>query len=521
MKSNRVKFYTVLIGAFLFNLLFWQEKMGVNTLFYDAFLLTALFSLYPEARPVSTVRWLLAGHLICLAMVLIQNTVISMIAFSITLLLLVAFVQYLHRSAWYAAGSIFENMVFSIPNIFETLQKPSKAERPSRGIGKWIRFLIIPLGLLFIFFLLYVGSNNVFADFSEKIIDKLTNLFFNFFDFVSWDRAGMLILGLFLSTVLLLKSKLGVFSKAEAKLTDILSRKRITLRDRKQGTIYQMLIGLLGKFASGIMALKNINTVGILSLVFLNILLFVVNSIDISYIWFGYRFGDKVNLYEMIHEGTGLLIFSILLAIVVLLLVFRGNLNFYQNNKWLKRAAYAWIFQNGILVISVFLRDYYYIHESGLAYKRIGVIFYLVLVLVGLITVFWKIYKKRTNYFLLRVNAWAVIVLLVVASTIKWDRLIATYNISQHINIVIPVDYMVTLSDEALDILDQKRAILKEHNSLREAQGFKWPFRNDIDQIIDQRIKQYKEEQQKYTWLSWNLTDQQLQAYFSSQTVKQ
>ncbi len=142
-----------------------------------------------------------------------------------------------------------------------------------------------------------------------------------------------------------------------------------------------------------------------------------------------------------------------------------------------KRAAYAWIIQNGILVISVFLRDYYYIHESGLAYKRIGVIFYLVLVLVGLVTVFWKIHKKKTNYFLLRVNAWAVIVLLVVASTIKWDRLIASYNFSQHKNIVIPVDYMVTLSDEALDLLDQNRVILKEHNSLREVKELSGLFR--------------------------------------------
>jgi Domain of unknown function (DUF4173) len=521
MKSNRLKFYTVLIGAFLFNLLFWQEKMGLNTLFYDAFLLTALFSLYPEARPVSTVRWLLAGHLICLAMVLLQNTVISMIAVSITLLLLVSFVQYVHRSAWYAAGSIFENMIFSVPNIFETLQKPSKAERPSRGIGKWIRFLIIPIGLLFVFFLLYIGSNNVFADLIEKAIDKLTKLFFNFFDFISWDRAGMLLLGLFISTVLLLKSKLGVFSKAESKLTDILGRKRVLLRDRKQGAFYQILFGFLGKFASGIMALKNINTVGVLSLVFLNLLLLVVNCIDISYIWFGYHYGDKVNLYEMIHEGTGVLIFSILLAIVVLLLVFKGNLNFYEKNKWLKRGAYIWIIQNAILVISVFLRDYYYIYETGLAYKRIGVIFYLLLVLVGLVTVFWKIYKKKTIYYLLRVNAWAVIVLLVVASTINWDRLIASYNISHHNSIVIPVDYMVTLSDEALDILDQNRSILKEHISMREKQGIKWPFRNDLDQTIDERIKYFNKYQSAYSWLSWNLSDQQLKAYFSSQTVKQ
>ena len=521
MKSNRVKFYTVLIGAFLFNLLFWQEKMGVNTLFYDAFLLTALFSLYPEARPVSTVRWLLAGHLICLAMVLLQNTVLSMIAFSVTFLLLVAYVQFVHRSVWYASGSILLNVLFAVPSFFETIQTEKQATKSRLHLGKWIRFSIIPIVLLLIFYFLYSNSNSMFASFVQKLVNKIGDFFTNFFEFFSWGRIGFFILGLFLTTIFLLRNKLSYFVNLEKNKTDELTRNRIALRKRKTNGFISIVNNLLGKFATGMMALKNIGNVGLISLVLLNVLLFVVNCIDISYIWFGYKFGDKVNLTSMIHEGTGILIASIVLAIIVLLVVFEGNLNFYKKSKYLKWGAYCWIAQNFLLVISVLLRDYYYIHESGLAYKRIGVLFYLALVMVGLITVFWKIYKKKTNYYLFRVNAWAVIVLLVFSTAVDWDEWIASYNISHNKNILLPVDFMVGLSNKALIVLDKERTVLKGQQQRLLAQGVVWPYRMELDELIDWRIKQFKEQQQTYSWLSWNLSDQQLQAYFSNQTVKQ
>lgn len=521
MKSNRVKFYTVLMGAFLFNLLFWQEKMGVNTLFYDAFLLTALFSLYPEARPVSTVRWLLAGHLICLAMILVQNTLLSMIAFSITFLLLVAYIQFVHRSVWYASGSILLNVLFAVPSFFEIFETGKQKTKQKWAWGKWIRFCIIPVALFLVFYFLYSHSNSVFAGFVQKLVNKLAEYFTHFFDFFSWARIGFFMVGLFLTTVFLLRNKLSYFVDLEKGKTDELKRNRIAPAHRKTKGITTLVNNLLGQFSKGMMALKNIGNVGLISLVLLNILLLVVNVIDISYIWFGYKFGDKVNLTSMIHEGTGILIASILLAILVLLVVFEGNLNFYAKSKYLKWGAYCWIAQNFILVISVLLRDYYYIHESGLAYKRIGVLFYLALVLIGLVTVFWKIYRKKTNYYLFRVNAWAVIVLLVFSTVVDWDEWIASYNISHNKNILLPVDFMVGLSNKALIVLDKERGVLKGQQQQLLTQGIQWPYRMELDELINWRIRQYKEQQQNFSWLSWNLSDQQLNAYFNAQSIKQ
>ena len=162
----------------------------------------------------------------------------------------------------------------------------------------------------------------------------------------------------------------------------------------------------MGRFANGVMALRNENTTGIISLVLLNLLLLFINCIDMVYVWFGFQYKNAGNLADYVHEGTGMLIFSIVLAMVVLLFFFRGNLNFYKKNKWLRWGSYVWLLQNMVLVISVLLRDYYYILHDGLAYKRIGVLVFLVLVLFGLVTIFIKIRQIKTSYYLLRVNAW-------------------------------------------------------------------------------------------------------------------
>src|SRR5436190_305225 len=127
---------------------------------------------------------------------------------------------------------------------------------------------------------------------------------------------------------------------------------------------------------------------GMVLLVVVNALLLVVNVIDISWVWFDFEVPENFSLKQFVHEGTWMLIISILLSILILLHLFRGNLNFYRRTHALKLLASLWIGQNFILGISVFLRNYHYIGFHGLAYKRIGVIVFLALVLVGLVTLY-------------------------------------------------------------------------------------------------------------------------------------
>ncbi|WP_462220897.1 DUF4153 domain-containing protein, partial [Ferruginibacter sp.] len=328
------------------------------------------------------------------------------LAFSTTLLLVVVFTQYLHRSVWYAAASAVGNYVLFIFSFFENIRQVKITGIKSFGIRKALRFLIIPFLIAGIFFLLYSFSNAVFQDVVKDMGLAIEHFFTKFFRWFSWSRFGFLLLGLLVTGGLLLKMHSNYFSEKDYLQHNDLWRKKNNLKKWKESASFDILSLFMGRFTNGVMALRNENTVGILSLVMLNILLLFINAIDIVYVWFGFNYTPNLNLKEYVHEGTGMLIFSIVLAMLVLLFFFRGNLNFYKKNKWLRYGAYGWIFQNAVLVISVLLRDYYYIQHMGLAYKRIGVLVFLSMVLMGLITVFIKIYQRKTSYYLLRVNGW-------------------------------------------------------------------------------------------------------------------
>jgi hypothetical protein len=196
-----------------------------------------------------------------------------------------------------------------------------------------------------------------------------------------------------------------------------------------------------------------------------------------------------------------MLILSILLSMVILLYYFRGNLNFYRHSKWLRIAAYLWIFQNGILLISVALRNYHYIHRYGLAYKRIGVILFLALSLFGLLAFFIKIKERKSAWYLYRVNGWGLFGLLILNSLINWDVLIANYNLNRGSNV--DTQFLLGLSGKTLHILHQHKNIFS--NSTPEQEGQSWNYQSltELDKL-SLRIAQFKTRWEEKSWLSWN-----------------
>jgi len=510
MNQASVKLLLVTAGAILFNIIFWQEKLAVNAVLFDVFVLWSVFHLYPSALANPLMKWLLAAHLITLIAVVIQNTFLSKLAFSGTLLLVVAFSQYLHRSVWYAAASAFMNYLLVIPSLFANIQLLKNKRTNLYGIKKSIRFLVIPILLVFVFFLLYNFANAIFKSLVNDIGISLQHFFTRFFTWFSWDRLGFLLLGLLITGGLLLKSSIQYFSDADIKMPNDLWRKKNDLVKWKQSSWFQLLSVLMGRFASGAMALRNENKTAVISLFLLNVLLLCINCVDIRYVWFGFTYNNDINLSEYVHEGTGLLIFSILLAMFLLLFFFRGNLNFYKQNKWLRLGAYAWLVQNGILVVSVLFRDYYYIQHYGLAYKRIGVLIFLLMVLTGLTTIFIKIQQRKTAFYLLRVNAWVAIIILVVSSCIHWDETIAKYNLARKDTITLDVKFLLTLSDKVLPLLEKNMDVLDRTGPAQESTEGEYLYRSSLTQrqVFENRKKEFTTAQKEYSWLSWNVSDE-------------
>lgn len=496
---KKISFYVG--GAFLFNVLFYNEQMALNTLFFDGYILLALYYLYPSAKTNTIVRWLLIIHVFSLVTLLIHNTVVSKFAFIITLLLLTGFSEYVHRSAWYAGGSVILNFVLFIGNFAETVI--SFVKRKKNGSPKWtkyIRLSLIPLILVFIFFVIYANANSVLSNISYKVADWIEVNLQKFFSVFIWERIAFTLLGLYITGSLLTKTRINYFSINDLEQTDVLIRKRKIFYKQPKRT-YQTV----KRFSN--IGLKNENTIGIISLVLLNALLFIVNCIDIDFVWLHFEFRADKPIYKLVHEGTELLIISLILAMSVVLFFFKGNLNFYKRNKWLKYGTYAWILQNGFLVLSVLLRDYYYILHYGLAYKRIGVLFFLLMVLVGLITVFVKVFSRKTGYFLFRVNAWSTIILLTIASFVNWDVSIAKYNLAHKGQITLDSTFLLTLSDKTLPVL-------YEHADVFMAKD------PSFSEFINKRIQNYMDNRKEYSWLSWNYSDNSVQKYFKQNYLK-
>ncbi|HEY8897509.1 MAG TPA: DUF4173 domain-containing protein [Niastella sp.] len=518
MNKDLVKIILVTAGAVLFNLVFWNEKLAINTVLFDVFLLSALFFLYPKARKHAIVNWLLLGHVVCLAMVVVHNTDLTKIAFTITLLLLAGFAEYTHRSAWFAGGSMLLNIIMVISSFVEHIKLNKGRSVKRKGVSRFIRFAILPVILLIVFFCIYRVANNVFSDFADKIGVQLEVFFSHFFDLFSWQRLLFLLLGLLITGSVLLKSKIDYFSSREARMHDGLQRYKRTLRQKREGFLFSFVEAIMGKMASGMLALKNENTMGIISLVLLNVLLLAVNLIDFNFLWLHFQYEEGKPVYKMVHEGTELLIISIVLAMVILLFFFKGNLNFYKRNKWLKYGAYAWIIQNVMLVSSVLLRDYYYILRAGLAYKRIGVLFFLLMVLVGLITVFLKIWWRKTNYFLFRVNAWAGVVVLVLATTVHWDEFIVGYNLKRMDTIELDIKFLLSLSDKTLPLLNTNIVALQNRANNETPKGGDVDpsvYDNWCSEWLKMREAAFMKEQQQLSWLSWNYADACTARYFN------
>ncbi|MBU3743422.1 MAG: DUF4173 domain-containing protein [Sediminibacterium sp.] len=254
-------------------------------------------------------------------------------------------------------------------------------------------------------------------------------------------------------------------------------------------------------------SLTNELKAAIFLLAILNIIILILNVIDIYWVWFNFSW-DGALLKQFVHEGTYLLILSIIISIIIVLYYFRGNLNFYKNNIWLKRLSYAWIMQNAILAISVGIRNYWYIYYYSLAYKRIAVIVFLILTLYGLYTVYLKVKDKKSAFYLIRSNLRFTVLILVISSLFNWDTIIARYNFSQSYRAYVHFDFLASLSYKALPYLEKP---LAELSTIEKRQNNTFPLTRGlyIDAIAYKNRIEIKKTDFKKQWeskgiLSWN-----------------
>jgi hypothetical protein len=283
----------------------------------------------------------------------------------------------------------------------------------------------------------------------------------------------------------------GFFHKREE------NRQEGLIRTRKQNKRFFSIINAL--------SLKKEYRIGVLVLSLLNLQLVIANILDIVYVWFSFEKRSAPELSQFVHQGTSLLILAIILAMVVILWFFRGNINFLSENKFIKQLVFAWIIQNALLTFSVGMRNFHYIQAYGLAYKRIGVFFFLVLVLYGLWTVKNKVQGPKTFFYLLQKNAWFFYFTLLAFSGVNWTIAITKYNLQRASEHGIDTYFLLhRMPSQNLHILFDNKEKLFSNSPSGKA---------NILESLEQKKKWFLYSQKNYSWKSFNFPDWKNERY--------
>ncbi len=406
MKKND---WAIIISVLLYGTLFYDQTAGINFLLFNLLLVGLL--IYRKMDLIKSKVWL--------------SVAIGAIASS--------FFIFMYGSALAIWANLFSLFILSalsinpktsfLTSIFLTICSTGSscvfmfinwANRKSKQIvGVYHRpfyvklfLFIIPFLIAILFFFFYQTSNPLFYNFTKNI-----NLDFISIGWIFFTLGGLLLLyGFFHNKIL------PGFYELDSRVSLNLSPE---IASRKN-------------FFNSLMRIDNENLSGIILFVMLNCLLFILNVLDINYFLFNGKLPEGTNHKGFVHEGIGTLIMSIVVAICIILFYFRGELNYYKQNKWLRIMALLWIVQNAFMIFSTAYRNNLYIEESGISYKKIGVYVYLILAFIGLATTLIKVLKFKTNWYLFRMNAAAYYYFLVFACFFNWDIIITNFNIKKY-----------------------------------------------------------------------------------------
>ena len=485
MNQQKITTGFALIGTILFHSLFWKEQFGINILLFTIFIIGGYTFIYYK-KPLSKAALVTGIFTFLMAiMVVVNNSTLSIIMYGVSFCAMAGFV---HQS----------ELSFFLYGPFQNLLNWEKVPKSLFGqqdgmehpIGNWkkawlyTRVSVLPVLVLGVFYTLYYAANPKFATYSNQAMSWM----FTFFDWdVSFERILFFILGLFIVGGALIKSDLPHLVRLNNTHTENLTRQK---KNRDSPTKSPKILSLKNEFRTALIMMG-----------MLNVLLLVVNIIDIRFVWFDFEEQPAYSLKNYVHEGTYLLIASIMFAMSIIIYYFRGNLNFYSKNKPLQYLTYAWIFQNAILAYSVGMRNYRYIEYHGLAYKRIGVVIFLVAVIFGLITMFKKVQQKRSFYFLVNRNIWAVYFLLIAASLVNWDVLITRYNILTETKRPIDIEFL------SEDVSDKNWFLLEKYNNEIVKKLPAGYSEQSLIVMREKKIKNIQRKQKTYSWRSWNYAD--------------
>lgn len=493
----RAALIITLLAAFIFDRLFYRMGLGLNLALFCALIGALVVHRVGWSGLSDAARLALAGALLAASMVVVHGSIMAPI---MAILALLWFTALAHepalRSLPFAMLQVLGNYIALPMAALDGAGHLVPQQGAARRGWRWARIAVVPVLVLALFFQLYRVGNPKFEHLTAGFLDGLWDVLARFFEVVFTAHSLFFLLGAFVCAGLLFRFAPELVERWEQGLSDAMRR----VRERRPHWLSPLPMNTLERERRR----------GILLLVLVNALLLVVNLIDISWVWFGFTVPEDFSLKQFVHEGTWVLIISILLSMAVVLWFFRGNQNFYWRNAWLRRLALLWVAQNAILSISVFLRNWHYISFHGLAYRRIGVIVFLALVVVGLVTLFIKVKERRSIYYLVRVNTWAAFAVLIGLNTVDWDSFIVRVNLRHDNPGEIDIDNYLAMSDKVLPLLYANLDLVQQQMERHKRNRVRWVESLDPEEFrtaLDRKRDRFLDRHSAQHWQEWTLAD--------------
>lgn len=420
----------IILGGITFATLFYNRHLGLNTAIYAAFLIIALAIMNTKSLLKTSIITSAVAMMGSSMAILWHGSNIAVWCYFLSVFLFIGLVASSQVSIYTAWLNGLYNMLFGMFHEFIfNIKKIKEEKEPKYAVAQIIKITVIPILLIIVFSSLYSIANPVFAEW-------LGHINFSFIDGLWFFTA---VLGGFIMANIAQPQALESLTEEDLNTKNFLDPKILTETEIEKT--------------------KNELQLGTYSITALNLLLVIVLITEFLFIS-NIKAFKASELSDAVHSGVYASIVSIILAVVIIAIFFRGNVNFIKENKSLKRLTYVWIGLNSLLITSIFIKTYLYIDQYGLSMKRIGVIVYLLLCLIGLFTTVLKVQHRLNFVYLWRRNLTTSFAIICVFSLFNWSAIVTDYNLKHDF-----VDYK-----QLERLLPQNALILKKYGEYDNAQ---------------------------------------------------
>jgi hypothetical protein len=442
--------------ALLASLLFHQENMGLNVLLFTGLSAISILIVNPRV-PRTQYVFSIFPALLCAAFLLFYPQAITVLVWLLCYLLMWSMANTRLKPTLLLLQSLLSIIESPIVDLFVRDKKVSSNPQKAKSRYKVSTFLI-SFFIVFLFVGLYASGNAMVANILYKI------------DLSFLDGAALF------QSLLYFGLLYG--------LVAFTSNRSLHRKNQTQLYISSKKIGALEERDFGIAQLTTWT---------LTLLLLGINVMDLV-VLASESLPAGLSYSRYVHKGFYTIIFTMTLAIGLILYFYRGGLHFHSGIRTLRIASYVWISQNLLLAVITLYKNYLYVSVYGLTYKRIAVFLCLACMLIGLTIALQRVKSTISNWNFFNRLSRAAFISFIPIALVPYDHLITNYNLKKAQHIDMP--YLLQLDHQDLDLMSEYiTPPTSEYH-------YFYPRFMDLKKYRSRKLEEN-------TWKSWNWYNQQ------------